>query len=159
MVEESSVNEGYNILKISSFLSEKEYSNKQLVIPIYQRPYRWTENNIIDLLTDLYYQCKRLDYNLSDVYNPDNAYRLGTVVLHQEAGQTEVALVDGQQRTLTLLLLIKAAADSKKFKEQFNGFTPVEINLPDCSETQKNLSKNLAFIERHVRSPEFTLEV
>ena len=83
MVEESSVNEGYNILKVSSFLSEKEYSNKQLVIPIYQRPYRWTENNIIDLLTDLYYQCKRLDYNLSDVYNPDNAYRLGTVVLHQ----------------------------------------------------------------------------
>lgn len=159
MVEESSVNEGYNILKVSSFLSEKEYSNKQLVIPIYQRPYRWTENNIIDLLTDLYYQCKRLDYNLSDVYNPDNAYRLGTVVLHQEAGQTEVALVDGQQRTLTLLLLIKAAADSKKFKEQFNGFTPVEINLPDCSETQKNLSKNLAFIERHVRSPEFTPEV
>lgn len=159
MVEESSVNEGYNILKISSFLSEKEYLNKQLVIPIYQRPYRWTENNITDLLTDLYYQCKRLDYNLSDVYNPDNAYRLGTVVLHQEAGQTEVALVDGQQRTLTLLLLIKAAADSEKFKEQFNGFTPVEINLPDCSETQKNLSKNLAFIERHVRSPEFTPEV
>ncbi|WP_201634537.1 DUF262 domain-containing protein [Psychrobacter immobilis] len=159
MVEESSVNEGYNVLKISSFLSEKEYSNKQLVIPIYQRPYRWTESNIIDLLTDLYYQCKRLDHNLGDVYNPDNAYRLGTVVLHQEAGQSEVALVDGQQRTLTLLLLMKAATDSKKFKEQFNSFTPVEISLPDCSETQKNLSKNLAFIERHVSSPEFTPEV
>ena len=161
MVEESSINEAYNVLRISSFLSTNEYSNKKLVIPIYQRPYRWTENNIIDLLTDLYYQCKRLGHNLGDVYNPDNAYRLGTVVLHQhdEASQTQVDLVDGQQRTLTLLLLMKAAVDSEKFKEQFNSFAPVEINLPNCSETQKNLSKNLTFIERHVSSPEFTPDV
>ena len=164
MAEESSINEAYNVLKISSFISTKEYSNKKLVIPIYQRPYRWTENNIIDLLTDLYYQCTRLGHNVGNVYNPDNAYRLGTVVLYlnqhtEEAGQTQVDLVDGQQRTLTLLLLIKAAVDSKRFKEQLNGFAPVEINLPDCSETQKNLSKNLAFIERHVSSPEFTPEV
>lgn len=161
MAEENSINEGYNVIKISSFLSTKEYSNKKLVIPNYQRPYRWTEKNIIDLLTDLYYQCKRLGHNLGDVYNPDNAYRLGTVVLHQHTkkGETQVDLVDGQQRTLTLLLLMKAAADSKRFKEQFNGFTPVEIKLPDCSETQKNLSKNLAFIERHVSSPEFTPDV
>ena len=162
MAEESSIDEAYNILRVSSFLSTKEYSNKKLVIPIYQRPYRWTENNIIDLLTDLYYQCTKLGHNLGDVYNPDNAYRLGTVVLHQhndEVGQMQVDLVDGQQRALTLLLLMKAAADSKRFKEQFNGFTPVEINLPDCSETQKNLSKNLEFIERHVSNPEFTPEV
>ncbi|WP_201555540.1 DUF262 domain-containing protein [Psychrobacter sp. 72-O-c] len=163
MIKENSINEGYEVLKVARFLSSKEYSeNKKLVIPVYQRPYRWTEENIIDLLTDLYYQCKRLGHNLGDIYNPDNAYRLGTVVLHQytdEGGQTQVALVDGQQRTLTLLLLMKAAADSKRFKEQFNGFAPVEIELLNCSETQKNLSKNLACIERHVSSPEFTSEV
>ncbi len=40
MAEENSINEGYNVIKISSFLSTKEYSNKKLVIPNYQRPYR-----------------------------------------------------------------------------------------------------------------------
>lgn len=161
MAEESSINEAYSVLRISSFLSTKEDSNKKLSIPIYQRPYRWTENNVIDLLTDLYYQCKRLDHNLGDVYNPDNAYRLGTVVLHQNTvkGKTQVDLVDGQQRTLTLLLIINAAADSKVLKKQLEGFNPIDIQLPDCSETQKNLSVNYELVKRHVNSPEFTPEV
>ena len=45
---------GYKVIKISEFLSKKEYSDKKLVIPVYQRPYRWTAKNIVDLLSDLY---------------------------------------------------------------------------------------------------------
>ena len=76
---------GYKVIKISEFLSKKEYSDKKLVIPVYQRPYRWTAKNIVDLLSDLYYQCKRNGHSLDSPDNPDNFYRLGTVVLHQHA--------------------------------------------------------------------------
>ena len=154
---------GYKVIKISEFLSKKEYSDKKLVIPVYQRPYRWTAKNIVDLLSDLYYQCKRIGHRLDSPDNPDNFYRLGTVVLHQHANkgghQTKADLVDGQQRTLTLLLIMKSAIDSNRFTEQFDSFTPLEIELPDCSETQKNLSKNYEIIRRYVHSPEFTSEV
>jgi hypothetical protein len=156
-----------SVLKVSDFLSAKNYSeNRKLVMPVYQRPYRWKEVNIVDLLTDLYYQSKRLGHRLGDLFNPDNAYRLGTVVLHQQdkieqnkRNSVELALVDGQQRTLTLLLIMLAAIKSERFEKQLAGFTLVEIQLPDCSETQKNLRNNLDLIERHVNSPEFTPEV
>ena len=154
---------GYKVIKISEFLSKKEYLDKKLVIPVYQRPYRWTAKNIVDLLSDLYYQCKRIGHRLSSPDNPDDFYRLGTVVLHKynnsEGHQTQADLVDGQQRTLTLLLIMKSAIESSRFTEQFDSFTPLEIELPDCSETQENLSKNYELIIRHVNSPEFTSEV
>ena len=165
MSEQKVNNEGYQILSINKFLSSSTYSIDEIFeIPVYQRPYRWTAKNINDLLTDLYYQCNRLDYSVGNPYNADNAYRLGTVVLHQNDSdervddkiQTSIALVDGQQRTLTLLLIIKAATESKNFKQQLGGFTSVDIQLPDCSETQENLSINYELIKRHVNSPEFT---
>lgn len=150
------------ILKVGEFLSSKQYTNeKQLIIPVYQRPYRWQQSHITALLNDLYYQCARLGHRLEKIFNPDDAYRLGTVVLHQEkeADKTQLALVDGQQRTLTLLLIIHAAKQSERFKKQLNDFAAVTIHLSDCSETQKNLSQNLELIKRHVNSPEFTPEV
>ena len=148
------------ILKVGEFLSSKNYtSDKQLIIPVYQRPYRWQQSHITALLNDLYYQCTRLGHRLEKVFNPDDAYRLGTVVLHLETCKTKLALVDGQQRTLTLLLIIHAAKQSERFKEQLNDFAATTIYLPDCSETQKNLSQNLELIKRHINSPEFTPEV
>ena len=105
------------ILKVGEFLSSKNYtSDKQLIIPVYQRPYRWQQSHITALLNDLYYQCTRLGHRLEKVFNPDDAYRLGTVVLHLETCKTKLALVDGQQRTLTLLLIIHAAKQSERFK-------------------------------------------
>ncbi|WP_368940086.1 DUF262 domain-containing protein [Proteus mirabilis] len=74
----------------------------ELRIPEYQRPYKWTQKNLNALLADL----RR--------YKGKSAYRLGTVVFHhhydvQKGIPTETLdIVDGQQRTLTLLLLVKA---------------------------------------------------
>ena len=150
------------ILKVGDFLSASNYAaDKQLIIPIYQRPYRWQQSHITALLNDLYYQCARLGHRLEKIFNQDDAYRLGTVVLHQEkeADKTQLALVDGQQRTLTLLLITHAAKQSERFKKQLHDFETVTIHLPDCSETQKNLSQNFELIKRHLNSPEFTPEV
>lgn len=150
------------VLKVGDFLSANHYAaDKQLIIPVYQRPYRWQPSHITALLNDLYYQCTRLGHRLEKIFNQDDAYRLGTVVLHQEkeADKTHLALVDGQQRTLTLLLITHAAKQSERFKKQLHDFEAVTIHLPDCSETQKNLSQNLELIKRHINSPEFTPEV
>ena len=78
-------------------------SLEQLAIPAYQRPYRWSLKNISDLFLDI---SSHID---------KSAYRLGSVVFHQR-GEGENAwldIVDGQQRTLTLLLAVKAIIDTR----------------------------------------------
>lgn len=66
----------------------------QLSIPTYQRPYRWGARNIADLFTDLATHQKK------------SAYRLGSVVFYQHTDKDEkLDIVDGQQRTLTLMWL------------------------------------------------------
>lgn len=85
-----------------------------LAIPAYQRPYKWTTKNVIQLLQDV------------QLHKAKSAYRLGTVVIHKEINkQTNFNnIVDGQQRTITLLLIAKSVIDShykKGFKH--NGLT------------------------------------
>lgn len=69
-----------------------------LVIPNYQRPYKWTDKNIIELLLDIQKSIEE-----SRKYT-NFKYRIGTVILFRnENGEYEV--VDGQQRILSFLLL------------------------------------------------------
>ena len=71
---------------------------KNLAIPAYQRPYKWSPKNAIQLLQDV------------QLHKDKSAYRLGTVVIHNETIKevTKSNIVDGQQRTITLLLIAKA---------------------------------------------------
>ncbi|SHG10222.1 Protein of unknown function DUF262 [Bacteroides luti] len=79
----------------SEIKSIGEYlKNKQLDIPHYQRPYKWTNKNVIQLIDDIHR------------FKSDTPYRIGTVVIHQENGKD--LIVDGQQRTITFLLILKA---------------------------------------------------
>ncbi|WP_239428257.1 DUF262 domain-containing protein [Butyricimonas sp. An62] len=69
-----------------------------LVIPNYQRPYKWTDKNIVELLLDIQKSMEE-----SRKY-ANFKYRIGTVILYKnENGEYEV--VDGQQRILSFLLL------------------------------------------------------
>lgn len=68
--------------------------NKQLNIPNFQRPYKWSVKNVVQLLEDI------------DRFKKQASYRIGTVVLHQDAFGDHI--VDGQQRTVTFLLIIRA---------------------------------------------------
>jgi len=78
-----------------------------LVIPNYQRPYKWTAKNAIQLLDDI----------VEAKNENKETYRVGTLILHQEGGQYNI--VDGQQRTITFSLLLKAFGDqSIRFLEQ-----------------------------------------
>lgn len=69
-----------------------------LIIPSYQRPYKWSSKNITDLILDTQNSIEE-----SRKY-PNFKYRIGTVILYKnDNGEYEV--VDGQQRILSLLLL------------------------------------------------------
>ena len=72
---------------------------QKLLIPEYQRPYKWQPKHVNQLIDDIFN------------HRTKPCYRLGTVVLHQDKdSKTEqeegvLSIVDGQQRLLTLTLL------------------------------------------------------
>jgi len=84
-----------NIMSVSDLLEE------DLFIPDYQRPYKWKEKNVSDLLDDIENAVNDHDKN------SDFRYRIGTIILHKKKKGRKVTLniVDGQQRIISLVLL------------------------------------------------------
>jgi uncharacterized protein with ParB-like and HNH nuclease domain len=127
------------IEKIGNFIQ-----NKTLHIPHFQRPYKWSVKNVIQLLDDI------------QRFKGTTPYRIGTIVIHEEDGVANI--VDGQQRTVTFLLIIKAIMAYKysliknnNLKEQLdiikgNVFTPTFNS--DIS--KKNIQDNYREIERRI---------
>ena len=76
---------------------------KKLTIPAYQRPYKWTEKNVITLLDDIF----------EFVILKNKNSRLGSVILHEEGDDKHI--VDGQQRLTTISILLRCLSN------QFNG--------------------------------------
>ena len=74
-------------------------SDDQYVIPIYQRPYAWTNKEITQLIQDI------VDYQRKD---KDQKYYIGTLVAneHRTQGLNEFDVIDGQQRFTTLTILL-----------------------------------------------------
>lgn len=72
-----------------------EVYKKDLSIPNYQRPYKWRVENVRQLLDDLNHHC---------INQPNSTYRLGTLVIHKN--QDKYDIVDGQQRLVTLALIL-----------------------------------------------------
>jgi len=125
---------------------------KELSIPDYQRPYKWKEKNVVELLDDI----------LDSYHSGKEKYRIGTVILHNSYSKLDI--VNGQQRlvTITLILnylgekelpLLKAEfphADSKsnirynydKIKEWFGSF-----NINEKSKFQTYLLTSCEFVE------------
>ena len=70
--------------------------NLNLTIPVYQRPYKWTEKNVIQLLDDIFQY----------VVLKNKTYRIGSLILHYDNKTKENNIVDGQQRLTTISLLL-----------------------------------------------------
>lgn len=77
----------------------------ELYIPDYQRPYKWKDTHVNQLLDDITHH----------MHSNKQHYRIGTVVLHKRKPEEEstgsmprLDIVDGQQRLITLTLLIHA---------------------------------------------------
>jgi hypothetical protein len=85
---------------------------QKLVVPLFQRPYVWNEENQWEpLWNDVIRISERLLTHPSEGHQP---HFLGAVVLQQTARQTglmqERTIIDGQQRLTTLQLLLDALA-------------------------------------------------
>lgn len=80
-------------IKLNNLLEDKEL---KLTIPPYQRPYKWSKKNVLQLLEDIF------GYVL--IQNKD--YRIGSIILHEDESKVN-NIVDGQQRLTTISLLLK----------------------------------------------------
>lgn len=92
-----------NDLNLRDILKDELYYQ----IPIYQRPYQWTEENCEKLLDDLF-------FNYEDDRESD--YFCGSLVLivigtDSETNAETYDIVDGQQRLSTFILLAKVLSD------------------------------------------------
>lgn len=127
------------ITKIGDLLLENEITvdnngesitDVELIIPNYQRPYKWTAKNVIQLLDDI----------LEAKTENKELYRLGTLILHKDGGKYNI--VDGQQRIITFALLLKAfRAGRIKFLNQ---------SLSDNAYNKHNIPANYQVIERRI---------
>lgn len=82
-----------NEIKVSQpaqIIRIKDIPFADLEIPGYQRPYKWGVKNVNQLINDLL------------TFSKSKEYRLGTLVLNDNK------IVDGQQRIVTLSLLLYA---------------------------------------------------
>jgi hypothetical protein len=125
-----------------------ELIQRPLTIPEYQRRYCWGPEQVALLLEDIGQQFEPA--KAKDVDKPYVAPAplfLGTLILHQEADDTTSTkdnLVDGQQRCLTLVLLLHALGISKPAVKQL-----LQAQFPD-SQSQQNLTANFKQIKDYL---------
>lgn len=147
------------IISVSELLQQPA-----LNIPAYQRPYKWTQQHLHALLDDI------------KLHSDKSAYRLGTVVFHSQIdqnnnGNEQLDIVDGQQRTLTLVLLVQAILVARfdglvrqdvkgaldRLREPLNVFLGRQRFGSEFSEY--NLHQNFMAAKRAVARPDFTESV
>lgn len=125
----------YKTVKIKDLLKMQD-----LKIPVYQRPYKWQEKNLVQLVNDI------------DLFKKKSAYRLGTMVIHHDS--SELNIVDGQQRTISCILLFKAILQTIKISDPSlrNDLADIEKHLVsfqfDNPVSIKNIRENFNSIKR-----------
>jgi uncharacterized protein with ParB-like and HNH nuclease domain len=134
------------ILSVYQLLKEK------LTIPSYQRPYKWNLFHIQQLFSDI------------ESFKKKSSYRLGKIVFYSDGENKNI--VDGQQRTITLILTIHALIElrRKQMKNSCLGkqLDELEHKMPNpqfpSEISKKNLRANYTEIRRIVIHPDFDEE-
>ena len=128
-------------------ISVNELMKIELKVPEYQRPYRWSSSSTNTLFADTFEAFKsRID-----------EYRLGSVILHKTINpitqKLEYNLVDGQQRTTTLSLLLYVLGEksqkllSENYKPSsrdaiYNNYKLLQKRVNELSEEEKSKYKD-----------------
>ena len=82
---------------------------EELRIPPYQRPYSWEPATALQLLDDIReaYRSRAETVDQGEAASSaKKSYVLGAVILHKDKETGETNVVDGQQRLLTLLMIL-----------------------------------------------------
>ena len=127
-------------------------ADPNLAIPQYQRPYKWTSRHVSRLFSDI------------ATFRNKTSYRLGTIVFHHDGENKNI--VDGQQRTITLMLAVHAlirlrrdGLERNDLKEQLG---ELEREMPNpCFESdisKRNIHANYLEIVRIIDRADFDEE-
>jgi hypothetical protein len=117
---------------------------QHLNIPVYQRPYKWQERHISQLIEDI------------NFFKGKSAYRLGTLVVHKDENSDELNIVDGQQRTISCILLFRAIGEIINIEDPHlkKELETIKKNLIDFDFTNEttayNIQNNYAVARRAV---------
>lgn len=86
-----------NLKKIGEYLNIG--TDKEFLIPDYQRAYSWQIN-----------QCDKLWQDITEFIDNqgEDPYFFGTIIVNMQENDKVLGLIDGQQRTTTFILLLKA---------------------------------------------------
>ena len=115
----------------------------RLSIPNYQRPYKWSEKNVLQLFEDI---VQANDSNRE-------RYRMGTLILHKaekDDGAPTYEIVDGQQRVITLTLLLRAFCQVLEVQSEEGKLALLEQKLKDNPDSGYNIPTNYRALERRV---------
>lgn len=105
----------------------KLFSDKRsdFLIPDYQRPYAWSEDQLITLWEDIL--AFAIPQGDADAFDSDDEYFLGPIVTFRNADR-KLEIIDGQQRLTTLMLLLRAFyAKFEKQKDKESRLTLAKI--------------------------------
>lgn len=116
---------------ISKTDTKDPIDNIRLRIPNYQRPYKWTVKNANQLLDDI---IEAMNAN-------KEVYRVGTLILHKD--DKGYNIVDGQQRTITFSLLLKALDENASIAF-------LEQELSDNDYNLQNVIRNFRSFQRRL---------
>ena len=106
------------IIEELSIVTVEELLNLNLAVPEYQRPYNWSTKSTNTLFTDTYEAYKQ----------GIDEYRLGSIILHKRDYSYDI--VDGQQRTTTLSILLYCLGEkdnNKLLKQEYNSISTNSI--------------------------------
>lgn len=122
---------------------------QKFVIPEYQRPYAWREEEVQTLFDDL------VEYTQERI---DSPYFLGTIVSYTN-GDKEQEIIDGQQRVTTLCLLLRALYTKIEkmdhTKERNNFISQIEPALWETDELSGEADKSKTLLESRVFESEY----
>ena len=122
----------------------KPIENVRLTIPEYQRPYKWTARNAIQLLDDIL-EARNVNKEV---------YRVGTLILHKHINDDkseQYNIVDGQQRVITFSLLLHALYELDRTEETDIKFLHQQVF--DNQYSRRNIPNNYnAFVRRTCKS-------
>ncbi|MGQ1929356.1 DUF262 domain-containing protein [Ornithobacterium rhinotracheale] len=125
------------VINISALLQ-----TENIQIPTYQRPYKWSVQNVNQLIDDILFSKEK------------SAYRLGTIVFHKEEreGKKILNIVDGQQRFITVLLIALALNRKENQEDKLSKKIEFYSKNIDFSNkiSQYNIKRNYDEIQRRV---------
>ncbi|EAK3930470.1 DUF262 domain-containing protein [Campylobacter jejuni] len=124
-------------------------SKNKFLIPMYQRPYAWTLEECEQLWNDI------VTFFNDEDRKPEDEYFLGSIVMYKQNNHQNI--IDGQQRTISLSLLLKALY-IKAFKDRSEETKNLVAMLESCLWDIDDISGKADYSASHLESDVITKE-